>query len=279
MKELYWLLALTLSGSIAAAQPSGKTVKVVGIVGLDINSAILEVTQTNHARTHTDQFMLGTNETQSGVQVENIDVTKGIVTANVDGKARTLAFSGPDTAATDKPSAIRLSDVRLQCVINLYGELKGRTVLQHPGLRDTGFTLSANPQSRSEAAKALEELFARHQIAAIPDGEKFVMLVPIAITNRVSPHSDKFAGAGPMIQAASVNFQNVPLDKVLEVYGELTGHSVNNLQNSPYAPIYFVQENSLSKNQICYGLETLFAWNGIQLTTNQDNTVNWERIQ
>jgi len=284
MKAFYWLLTLAASASVAIAQPAGKSVKLVGIVGLDINCAIVEVTQTNYtsnhrARERTEQFILGTNQTQSGVLVQSINVIKGTVSANVDGEARTLAFDSPKGAETTvKPSTIQLRGVKLQRVIFLCGELKNRTVLQHPGLKDTGFTLTANPQNKPDAAKALEKLFASHEIAAIPDGDKFMLLVPCAFTNKVSPHSKDIADEEPTVPALSVNFQNVPMQKVLEVYGEYIGYPVNNLQSSPFGLIHLVQENPLSKGQICYAMDTIFAWNGVDVILNNDHTSSWERI-
>ena len=285
MKALCWFLILVASASsVAIAQPVGKTVKLVGIVSLDVNCAIVEVTQTNytsnhHAREHTEQFMLGKNQTESGVQVQSIDAAKGAIAAKVDGETRTFTFDSPKSAKMmEKSSTIQLRGVKLQRVIYLYGELKGRTVLQHPGLKDTGFTLTANPQSRPAAAKALEELFASHEIAAIPDGEKFVLLVPCAFTNKVSPRSKDIADNGPTVPALSVNLQGVPMSKVLEIYGEYNGHPVNNLQSSPFGLIHLVQENPLSKDQICYAMETMFAWNGVRVIPNNDKTSNWERI-
>jgi hypothetical protein len=283
MKALYWLLILGASGSVAVAQPAGTTVKLVGIVSVDYSRAILEVVQTNYTRAHnpraqTRQFQLAVNQTDSGVQVQSIDASKGTATINVAGEVRTLVLDSPNGAEPNKPSTIQLRGVKLQQVIYLYGQMKGRTVLQHPGLKDTGFTLTANPKSKLEAAKALEGLFASHQIAVIPDGEKFVMLIPFALTNKVSPHSNKIADADPTVPPMSVNFNNVPMSKVLGVYGQFLGRPVTNCENAPWAGIDFVQENSLSKGQICYGLETLFAWNGIRVSANNDNTSSWERI-
>jgi hypothetical protein len=282
MKTFCWLLILVASASLAIAQPAGKTVKLVGIVSVEYNRAILEVAQTNYTRKHearvqTQQYLLAINQTQSGVEIQNIDVPKSTVTAKVDGEARTLAFDSP-AAEKDKSSTMRLHGVKLQQVIFLYGQMKGRTVLQHPKLKDTGFTLTANPRSKPEAAKALEDLFATHEIATIPDGEKFMMLVPFAFTNQVSPHARKIADVEPTVPPMSVNFQNVPMSKVLQIYGEFVGHPVSNSENAPGAGIDFVQENPLSKEQIRYGLETLFAWNGIQVSTNSNNTSSWERI-
>lgn len=190
----------------------------------------------------------------------------------MDGEPRTLTFREPRASKTTKePQSIRLRDIELQPLILLYGHVKGRTVLAHPKLAEARFTLTANPSSKPEA------LFANQQISAIPDGDRFVMLVPYSLTNQATPGSDEFAQSGPALSALSIDFQGVPLDKGLEVYGKCVGHRWQ--QNGPWNPVYLVQVNSLSKGQICYAMNTMFAWNGIRVVTNKDNTLGWDKLQ
>lgn len=299
MKPFYCLLAFSLSALLASAQSTTRAVKLVGIlsydtveivsydriVSYDTPLAILEVSKTNNRfGGQGEQFALRAQQSDNGVEIQSIDVTNGTVLAKVGGEPRTLAFddSGGSKMA-DKPATIRLQDANLHPLIYFYGDAKGRTVLEHPQVERTGFTFTANPHSKSEAAKAFEELFATRQIAAIPDGDKFVMLVPYAYTNQVTPRSDEFAEPGPVVRPLSINFQGVPLPKALEVYDEYVGRWPRKDPMLPYSGdqsffIYLVQQNSLSKGQICYAMQTIFTWRGIRAVTNKDNTFGWEKI-
>jgi hypothetical protein len=275
MKALCWLLMLGASAITASAAP--KSVNLVGIVRYDKELAILEITWTNRHSNTSEQTILANGQSGWGIEIKSIDITNGSVDATIDGDPRTLRFDVHSSKPIAAGPTIRLRDVKLQPLMVLYGEAKGRTVLAYPRLGDARFSLDSNANYQT-AAETFEKLFADQNIATIPDGDKFVMLVPNAYTNQVSPHSDKIAAAGPIISEMSINFQNVPLAKVLEVYGEYVGHPVNNLQSSPNALIHFVQQNPLSKGQICYGLETIFAWNGVRVVTNNDSSSSWERI-
>ena len=280
MKTFNGLLIFSLLPFIASAQPAGRIVKLVGILGYEVPLAILQVPKTNGGFERTDQFELRADQSEEGVEIQSIDVTNGIVLAMVDGKSRTFAFEAPGGfKMADKPATIRLLDAKLHPLIHFYGEAKGRTVLEHPELEGAGFTLTANPQNKSEAAKAFEQLFASRKIAAIPDGDKFILLVPYAFTNQVTPRSDELAKPGQMLGQLSINFQGVPLAKVLEVYGEYVGHPVNDVEHVPCCNgVFLVQQNPLSKEQICYAMQTIFTWHGIRLTTNKDNTISWQKV-
>lgn len=253
--------------------------KLVGIVSYDTPVAILEVSKTNNRFQQGEQFTLRVEQSDNGVEIQSIDVTNGTVLAKVDGEPRTLAFddSGGSKMA-DKPATIRLEDAKLHPLIYLYGDAKGRTVLEHPEVERTGFTFTANPHGKSEATKAFEGLFASQKIAAIPDGDKFVLLVPYAFTNRVMARSEQLDEPGPVMQPLSINLQGVPLHLVLHIYGEYVNHPIKNSQNALRDPIYLVQQNSLSKGQICYAMETLFSWHDIRMVTNKDNTFSCEKI-
>lgn len=279
MRILCWFLALGICAITASANTTPKSVNLVGIVGYDIERAVLEITWTNRHSNTSAQIMLANGQSDRGIEIKNIDITNGSVNAKIDGELQTLRFESNSTKTGTAPPTIRLHNVKLQPLLLLYAEAKSRTILRYPKLEDTRFSLNGDANNPAAAAKLFEKLFADQNIATIPDGEKFVMLVPNAFTNQVSPGSDKIAGSAPMLPALSINFQNVPLAKVLEVYGEYVGHPVNNLQSTPFALIYFVQQNPLSKGQICYGLETVIDWNGVRLSTNQDNTLSIQKIQ
>ena len=175
---------------------------------------------------------------------------------------------------------ILLVSVKLPVVIDAYAAVKQRTVLQHPLLPNAAFTISANPKTAAEAAAEFERSFAEHGIAAVPDGQHFVMLVPTALTNNVTPNSDKIATNGAAIPSASVIFRTVPLSLVLPVYADFANRKIINQAEAPPTVVFtLIQQTALSREEICYAMETLFAWNNVRLHTNDDNTLKIERVR
>src|SRR5262245_13336759 len=62
----------------------------------------------------------------------------------------------------------------IQSVLQVYAQLKGKTLLQHPLLSGEPVTFKANPATQAEAVTALETMFKNRGVAIIPDGENFV---------------------------------------------------------------------------------------------------------
>lgn len=286
MKILYSLALLGLSAFVGSAQDSGKTVQLIGTVAVDRGLAILEVQQANH---NPKELILAEGQVEDGIEMLKIDSDKGVASVKINGESRALALEKPDSAsgtnnASEFPrQSLRLQQVELQKIISLYSDFKGRTVLQHPELPQTRFSLVANPKTKREAAEAFEKLFATQNIATIPDGTHFVMLVPNSATNRVTPRSDEFANERPMLPSFSMNFQGVPLPLVVQVYSEYINRPLKERPDQQWpggqsSLVNLTQQNPLSKRQICYAMNTVLAWHGIDFITNQDGTLSWERL-
>jgi hypothetical protein len=289
MKTFYFVLLLGTSVCLASAQTTGNNVSVIGIInGFGLDCAVLTVVDPNHEVPITNQIALSEGQSFWGTTVRRLDAKTGVVTVDLGGEMRLLRFqdtnnSGTNAALGGVAPAIRLRGVLFSGMVgirDLYAQLKDRNVLEYPGLGERRFSLTANPQNKAEAVKVFEQMFEREKIAIIPDGRKFVMLVPYASTNSVMPLSDQIHSTGELLAPHSMNlFGGVPLDKVLELYGQYQGRPVNRALEAPCCSlIYFVQQTPLSKEEICYALETLFAWNGIRLISNGDKSYNWEVI-
>jgi hypothetical protein len=182
-------------------------------------------------------------------------------------------------SSNQPPLTFDLHEVSLRQALTMYADLKGRNLLQHPNLPEREFSLTANLQSKAEAATAFEKMFEQNGIATIPDGEKFVMIVPVALTNSVTPRSnDVIAASTQLIPAYSINLRGLPLSSALQIYSDYVGRKIVNLKDASSAPINFEQQTPLSKGQICYALETLFAWNGFRIVAIDDKTSRLEHI-
>jgi len=183
-----------------------------------------------------------------------------------------------DAQASTNASAAGVRSVDMSAAIKMYGLLKKRTVLQHPQLRNAKVSL-ANARTDDEMAAALEAMFKEQKIAAIPDGEHFVMIVPMALTNSVTPKAPTRADSDMLLPEASVNFGNAPLGLVLQVYADYLGKTIVNPKDAPrMATITFTQTTVLSKQEICYALETELAWSNIQLVPDGLKNVKLETI-
>jgi len=179
-------------------------------------------------------------------------------------------------AQTNPPA---MSSIDLDAAIGMYANSKGRTVLQHPRLPRAKISLPGHAQTKEEQAEALETMFRAQKIATIPDGEHFVMVVPFALTNSVTPKAPARANTNAPIPVLSVKFNNAPLEIVLQMYADYVGKKIVNPQDAPRnAGITFIQTTPLTKQEICYALETLLAWNNIRLVPEGEGNLKLEYI-
>jgi hypothetical protein len=208
---------------------------------------------------------------------------QSIACLNVAGQASSLESkeinSIPFTNASAMASAAHPISIDLQQAISLYADFKKRTVLEHPQLGKAKVFVRVDPKNEAESATALEEMFKERGIATILDGDNFVMIVPSALTNTVSPRASSLAATNHPIPTMSVNFVSVPISMVLEVYADYVGHKIVNVSEAPQGPlITFTQTTPLSKAEICYAFETLLAWQNIRVVP-EGNDLKWEYIR
>jgi hypothetical protein len=188
MKNVWLLLALSVSVFTANAQPAEKEVKLIGVTsGLDQDAAIIEIRVSQKSP---EDVMLKAGQEMNGVEMLKIEAAKGAAEVNVDGQDRALVLEAddehPSTNTIDNSSpVIRFRSLPLNLAIDLYADYKGRTVLQHPQLGALNFSLDVRPRSKEEAAAIFEKMFNEGKVATIPDGDHFVMVVPFAFTNAV----------------------------------------------------------------------------------------------
>jgi len=165
-------------------------------------------------------------------------------------------------------------------VIKIYSELVNRTLLRFPHSLNEKFTIYAAAGSPAEAARVLEKALAEKGMALIPDGDKFTMLVPKAAADRVHPLAPKAkrgslstaeparSDADPKseeIPAGVINFPNVDARDVGRIYVEFVGRKLDPVEPFPPAgTISLRTQTAMTKEEVVYALETLFAWSGIK---------------
>ena len=100
-----------------------------------------------------------------------------------------LTVSLLDTNQSD--ATILLENADIELVLALYSEFTQRTVLRHSSLLSQSFSLRASAATRADAALVIENALGARDIATIPDGTKFMMVVAKSEAARVKPRSSE----------------------------------------------------------------------------------------
>ncbi len=170
-------------------------------------------------------------------------------------------------------SGLHLTNAALDQVLTIYEQVKARSLLQHPRLKVERFSIETSSPATADTINAIETSLRDHGIAVLPDGDKFIQIVPVSLTNSVSAaapvHVSSNANNSPR---GAVNFLNAPIAQVLMVYGSLVGKEVENVSRVPYLQITFHNVTPLEKSEVIYALDTLFAWNGIKIVPVDEKT-------
>ena len=184
--------------------------------------------------------------------------------------------------ATNPPiPQITLENLDVGPVLSLYAEITARTVLRSPNIQRISFTLHSVATNRAEIAKVIEKALADKGIATIPDGDKFVLVVPQTEVAKVKPRSTEIKAPPSnlrereLIPAGTVNFPNANLSDVVRIYAELADRKLDGSE-SPYLggpQIVFKSQTALSKEEILYALDTLFEWRGFRLVPGDGNSL------
>ena len=97
-----------------------------------------------------------------------------------------------------------LDNADIEPVLALYSEFTQRTLLKPLLGGIPWFTLQATAMNRAEAALVLEKALDAREIASIPDGTRFLMVVPKRQAATVKPRSLELKSSQPK-DAPSLN--------------------------------------------------------------------------
>jgi len=260
-----WLLCS--SGFLALAQCNDSVLKLTGIISLpDFKLALLESPSSPRGE---GMINLGEGERRGKIEVLTINDEAGRVEVVDGGKKATLKLDDAALKAGETArSNLRLSNANLQQVLDAYARISGRTVLQHPALKATALSLDASAKTRSEVAAALKKLFQQHSIVSIPDGAKFVIIIPAQLINTVAAQPSGIVpktADNTQIHSGTIYFENADLSQVLAIYGRLVGRKLVKAEGLRSATIRLWTVNNLTATEAAYALETLFRWNGVKV--------------
>lgn len=255
------------------AAPLNPVPRLAGIARLPGRRvAILEIVTARSGVTR--QLVLNEGQREGGTKVLQIDPETGVVKLELAGTNVTasLVFTQQANHAGNAVSSVILDRARLDPVLKIYSELKARTLLRSPWLPAAALSLNLSTTNAAQTALMLEQAFAEKGIKTIPDGEKFLLVVPESEATRVKPHpsgikSITVAGdQADMIPPGAINFAPASLRQAGQIYAELVGRKLeSNPQTTiPDRLIIFQNQTSLSKAECVYALDILFRWQGVQ---------------
>jgi hypothetical protein len=292
---LFPILLLCLSSSPSPAQTGSADLKLTGIINLPgYKCALLEDSK------RITRLTLLEGQREGSVEVVQIDSENGTAKLNLKvGKTNavvTLQLNSetnpPTTSRVNAHSAIQLHDANLEHVLQLYGQFSERSLLR-PTLTTGPFTLQAPATNQAEAALALAEALAAKGLTNIPDGKKFIIVLPVEKASMAVPRSSqiqspagqaKFGLPSPadIIPTGQINFPDVNFASVFTFYVELAYQNRQRDRSASLPPsfenIHFRTQTSLTRAEVVYALDTLFSWQNIKIVPVGTNLVKAAQI-
>lgn len=214
-----------------------------------------------------------TGEKRFPVTVLQMDFTNESVTTLVAGKIHTNSLTASIRPATDT-SWIHLQSAAFKDAMNLYGELSGRVILLHPEVNRAPVSCQINftnpAPNKAEITAGFAEWLKVRNASVINDGDTFLQIIPTPMVSTATIGSKDLPAENK--SPGMVNFENIPLNQIINIYGQLLGRRRADMEVFQGTIPYFRTSQPLSKPQALYALKTLLAWQGVQIILNDDNT-------
>jgi hypothetical protein len=261
-------------------------------------------------------ILLAEGQREGNIEVREIHAENGTVTLNVQGADGPVTLSLPDLPNRVERSfaGIALENSELNTVLRLYQDFVGRTVLQSPFLPVTTFTLKASAADQHDAALVLEKAFAEKEIVTIPDGVKFILVVPKSQVATANAHSSQIVSspstsqartnaadsstalaasssppprrlpsnpAADLIPAGVIDLRGVEVREVVKLYAELIGSNFDRRQSMPpgnHRPVVLLSQTPLTKAELVYALDTLLSWQEIKVVPSSGGLMKAVRL-
>ena len=270
---LYFLAAcFTACGFSAQAKHMTKVVAFVNLT--DMKAAWLEMQDTRTNNTHsittrqlvrqgdrfTDEVFIG-----GRVQVEivQIDFTNGTIKAKEDGAETIYQFKLDRTAGTTLAQpGIHFVDASLDTALDFYALIVGRTVLVHPDVHQMTAPVSIQARDKAEFVSALEGFMREEKIAAIPDGNKFELIVPERLEKATRSNLDDSSSQKPDTETPGISLQYSRVD-----LGQVLTH-----ESLPLTSFNLQTQAPLTKAEVLHAFDTLFAWHGVKVVNIDEKT-------
>jgi len=214
------------------------------------------------------------------VAIGQIDFTNRLVRAKENGVDMLYVPATTNLTGALAGKTFLLIRANFDDAIDLYASIKDRTILVHPDVHPSPLTISADAHDKTDAAAILEQALREKGTMIIADGEDFTWIVPVGITNVVLPAA---MPARPLpeglsqtnmvdtLPAGSINFINVPLSQVMEVYQALTARKW--VQDKSLAGTFtFHSQTPLRKAEALHAFDVLLSWHGLKIVSVDDKS-------
>ncbi len=226
--------------------------------------------QVNEPGSSPFSYTLAKGHRVGNVEVITINPAEGTVEVMLRPGMRSLVLK----ITNSPPDGISFQNARLLSVLELYGEIKGRSIL-HPFLGySRTLTLRAPAKTKMEAVEAIEAALKGEGLAVVPDGTKFVLVVPQAQAASAVPRSSLIKASAEkakqpeVLPRGSLDFRNADTWQVVRVYADLVGRELKDADQTrriASGVICFQSQTPLTMEEGRYALDTLFAWGGLQM--------------
>jgi hypothetical protein len=219
---------------------------------------------------------------EGDIEVLGIDPQSRTVKLNVypNGGRFALQLTNHVDDTSAKFPGIVFERASLEQVLRLYAEFSDRTLLRWPRLPKLSFTMECSATNRAGAALMFRDALFERGVSSIPDGDKFLLIVPQAQASTVSPHSSQIKPSGSeqseVLPAGTINFPDTDLNQVMQIYAELVGRKL--VRNGP-TPAFVIRticlrtQTPLSRAEATYGLDTVLGWAGLKMVPEGDNLI------
>ena len=191
-------------------------------------------------------------------------------------------------------------------VLEIYAELKGRTILRTRFLPAPTIRFKNEcPLTREELVYALETVLALNGLSTVDDGRAFVQIVPIHLRSLIDPHAPSAEPGAKLFDPKKVpsmgyssprpqtklerdlerwqkafsefmrlnGTRNSSAQHLLELYASLTDKKAEPSKDYETSPIWFHVGTPLTKSELLYAIETTFALNNLEITGSEGNRV------
>jgi hypothetical protein len=265
----FQILVLCLCAAQLPAATSSENPRLAGIINLPgFKQALVQNVRSTTGNTY---CLLSEGEREGDVELAEIQPGTGSVTMRISGKNESLILRLEERTPAAVPT-IALEQAELAPVLRWYAQLTQRNLLRFPSLQATRLNLSVVAADEKATALKLEQALAEKGVAVVPDGDKFAVIVPTDAVKSLGarprpPDAHAKLPAAAVLSPGMIFLSGVDARQVVRLYAELVerqfepGESFKAVSGS----IHFLNQTALTREEVRYALDTLFAWQGFEV--------------
>ena len=264
------LLILLVSLPLVMFAADSSAPKLVGIVKVgDKQVALLE-------KNRGQQILITAGQREENLELLRIQPDTGAVEVRIapDTKPQLLKLSAAGCLTNPTAQGFVLESVEIRAFTKLLGEFSERTILLYPSLVGEKFSVNSSVSDRTNGVQVLKDALEKKQIALVPDGDRFLWVMPQAQLSKFTPRAAQLPKTNTMmVPSGSIVFEAAHLLSVLTIYADYRGSSLdqNSLLSGPdfRKDVFLIMQTPLTKEECLYAMETVIGWHGIKLVPTE----------